>query len=123
MQNQELRSCISCGKIIRGRSDKKFCNDYCRNTHNNSLKSTGNNYVRNLNNKLNKNRRILESILGEKSQLIKIKKEKLSELGFDFIYITEIRKNNLGSHYYFCYEYGYFPINKQWMILMKNENV
>jgi hypothetical protein len=114
---------MSCNKTVKGRSDKKFCNDYCRNAYNNVIKSSSNNLVRNLNNRLSKNRRILENILEDKKYMIKIKKDKLEDLGFDFDYTTQVRKNKLGSHYYYCYEYGYIPINKEWLVLIRNEYI
>ena len=40
------KTCVACGKAVKGRSDKKFCDDYCRNVYNNDLKSDSNNYVR-----------------------------------------------------------------------------
>ncbi|MBL7762218.1 MAG: DUF2116 family Zn-ribbon domain-containing protein, partial [Chitinophagaceae bacterium] len=56
-------ACLNCGKPLKGRSDKKFCDDSCRNNYNNQLKSIVNNQMRNINNVLGKNRRILESLL------------------------------------------------------------
>ncbi|MEP7253841.1 MAG: hypothetical protein ABI683_15720, partial [Ginsengibacter sp.] len=55
--------CLTCGKQVKGRTDKKFCDDYCRNNYNNQLKSNSTNLIRNVNNALGKNRRILESLI------------------------------------------------------------
>ncbi len=55
-------TCLECGYEITGRSDKKFCSDQCRNTYNNRLKQDANNFVRNVNAILRKNRRILEDL-------------------------------------------------------------
>jgi hypothetical protein len=60
-----IRKCLSCDKTLNGRADKKFCNDYCRNAYNNQLKSANSPVVRNINNVLIKNRRILQAMLGE----------------------------------------------------------
>ena len=54
--------CPECGDKIRGRADKKFCSDACRNAHNNSLNKDNKNLVRNINNRLRKNYSILESL-------------------------------------------------------------
>lgn len=62
------KTCLACDKPLKGRLDKKFCDDYCRNNYNNRLNSDQSNYVRNVNNILRKNRRILEA-----SILIKMK--------------------------------------------------
>lgn len=123
MNTTTPKNCLSCNKALKGRTDKKFCNDYCRNTHNNLLKSSSSNLVRNLNNRLSKNRRILATILEDKKYMVKIKKNSLEDLGFDFLYTTQVIKNKLGSNYYFCYEYGYIPINKEWIVLIRNEYI
>ena len=30
-----MKTCKTCEKPIKGRSDKKYCNDYCRSIHHN----------------------------------------------------------------------------------------
>jgi len=35
----ENKTCLACGKILKGRVDKKFCDDYCRNNYNNLQKA------------------------------------------------------------------------------------
>jgi predicted nucleic acid-binding Zn ribbon protein len=77
IQHTVLKTCMACGKAIKGRSDKKFCDDYCRNVYNNDLKSDSNNYVRNINNALHKNRRLLEEILTAGEGMAKTTKDKL----------------------------------------------
>jgi hypothetical protein len=89
----EIKTCQACGKPLKGRSDKKFCDDYCRNAYNNQLKSTSNNYVRNINNALGKNRRILEGIFPPGEKMTKTTKEKLQRLGFQFKYFTHTYTN------------------------------
>ena len=34
MENKE---CLECGVLVKGRIDKKFCSDYCRNSFNNKV--------------------------------------------------------------------------------------
>jgi hypothetical protein len=112
----EKRTCPECGEIIKGRIDKKFCSDMCRNAFNNKQNSDTNNYVRNINNALRKNRRILEeSLQGEKTTL---SKQKLVDKGFNFSFYTNqvVTKNN--HTYTFCYEYGYLPLEDKNLILI-----
>ena len=66
MTATETATCLNCEKTLKGRTDKKFCDDYCRNSYNNQLKASKNNLVRNINNALGKNRRILESFFKPK---------------------------------------------------------
>ena len=110
--------CLACGKPVKGRSDKKFCDDYCRNNYNNQLKSSDVNLVRNINNALRKNRHVLESVLGEED-MAKTTKQKMLEKGFQFKYITHTYNNKKGNTYYFCYDYGYLPLDNDWLLIVK----
>ncbi|MBS1745302.1 MAG: hypothetical protein JST21_03940 [Bacteroidetes bacterium] len=114
----EPRACLQCGRTIKGRSDKKFCDDSCRNSYNNVLKAHANNYVRNINNKLSKNRRILEESLPENEEMVKITKQKLLEGGFQFKFHTHTYTNKKGNIYYFCYDYGYLPLENEWYLIV-----
>ena len=115
------RLCFACNKPVKGRTDKKFCNDYCRNNYNNQLKADHNNLVRNVNNTLGKNRRILENIINEGEELAKATKEKLLENGFHFKYMTHTYTNKKGSTYFFCYDYGYLPLEQGWYLIVKRK--
>ena len=110
---------MACNKSIKGRIDKKFCDDYCRNAFNNKLKCVSNNMVRNINNALRKNRRILEELLPEKEKMVKTNLEKLLEKGFMFKYSTHTYTNPKGNVYHFCYEYGYLPLEGNCFLLVK----
>src|SRR5689334_4534983 len=112
------RECLACGKALHGRADKKFCNDYCRNAYNNNLKSANSPIIRNINNALLKNRRVLEASLGAE-EMQKITKEKLLQQGFQFKFITHTYTNKKGNTYFFCYDFGYLPLENDWYLLVK----
>ena len=113
--------CLACNKLVKGRTDKKFCDDYCRNNFNNQLKSGSTNLVRNINNALGKNRRILESLIPATEETFKTTKEKLLQKSFQFKYITHTYTNKKGDVYLFCYDYGYLPIGNDWYLLVKRK--
>lgn len=113
--------CLTCNKSIKGRTDKKFCDDYCRNAYNNQLKAEGNNRVRNINNALRKNRRILEELLKENEKMTKVNREKLLQEGFQFKYNTHTYSNQKGATYQFCYEYGYLALENNWYGVVKRK--
>src|SRR5690606_37248928 len=115
------RFCLACGKAVKGRTDKKFCDDYCRNNYNNQLKSHTNNLVRNINNTLGKNRRILESCFIGEEEIAKTTQEKLLEKGFLFKYITHTYTNKKGNVYFFVYDLGYLPLENDWYLLVKRK--
>ncbi len=118
MPDSQTKTCLQCQKPIRGRTDKKFCDDYCRNAHNNALKSVPYNLVRNINNQLAKNRRLLAEVIPEGEELGKTPKDKLLAKGFSFKYLTHTYANKKGNTYFFCYDYGYLPLEGDWLLVV-----
>lgn len=77
--------------------------------------------VRNINNVLTRNRKILDTILGEE-KTAKASKEKLLQQGLNFKYITHTYTNKNGDTYCFCYEMGYLPLdNNSYLIVKRKE--
>lgn len=119
----EAKTCLACATVLRGRVDKKFCNDYCRNNYNNQQKLKGNQsgLVKNINAALLKNRKVLESILPETEETAKASKDKLLRLGFHFKYLTHTYTTKTGKTYYYCYDYGYLPLDNDWFLIVKKK--
>ena len=120
-ENTLKRSCLACGSVLKGRADKKFCNDYCRNNYNNQQKSKDNysGAIRNINNALLKNRKALESLLPSHEDVVKTTGEKLLQLGFRFRYHTHIYTTKTGRQYFYCYDYGYLPLDNDWFLVVR----
>ena len=110
------KKCLECGDKITGRSDKKFCSDQCRISYNNKLNSDETNLMRNINNVLRKNRRILIEL--NTTGKTKVSREKLAEHGFDFHYFTSLYTTKEGAIYHYCYEQGYLQTDKDWYLLV-----
>lgn len=66
-------NCLECGETILGRSDKKFCNDACRNAYNNRVNSDYTNLMRMIHNRLRNNYGLL--YLSDQSSPEEIKAE------------------------------------------------
>lgn len=112
----EHRTCLQCGVVIKGRIDKVFCSDQCRNAHHNAQNRDLTNYIRNVNRILRKNRRILaEANPRGKSS---IHKSKLQAQGFNFHYYTNTYQTKAGKIYYFCYDQGYLPLDNDYYALV-----
>ena len=118
----EAKVCLSCSKKINGRADKKYCDDFCRNSYNNSLKGQVNNIIRNVNNALLKNRRILESLLPTHEPMKVISKDRLIKSGFKLKHHTHLFNNQKGQTYFFCYEFGYLLTEKDGVLIVKSKN-
>jgi len=114
------RICAACGTALLGRIDKKFCSDQCRSTHNNRLNSESNKYVREINNVLRKNRRILDSL--NPGGKVKVSAACLKEKGFDFRYHTATSRSRDGGVFFYCYEQGYASIEKNYFLLVLRED-
>lgn len=117
----EKRKCLECKDLITGRSDKKFCSDQCRNLFNNKQNSDSTNLVRNINNSLRKNRRILQEL--NPSDKAKVHKDRMLEKGFSFNFFTSLYTTKKGATYYFCYEYGYLQLDDGYYFLVINKRL
>ncbi|HHW60070.1 MAG: hypothetical protein WBL11_06880 [Bacteroidales bacterium] len=115
------RCCLECGEPLVGRSDKKFCDDQCRNAYNNRLNRDSINIYRKINNKLRKNRRIISEL--NKTGKTKIKIEALRKKGFDFKYHTHILNTAKGTTYFFCYDMGYLIIDNEYALLVYDKEI
>lgn len=115
-----IKKCLECGTEIKGRADKKFCSDYCRNAYNNNINKDSKNLVRNINNRLRKNYRILDSF-ELKDGKIKTTKTRLMDKGFDFEYLTNLYTTRKGSTYFFVYDLGYLPLDNDYYMIVKRE--
>jgi predicted nucleic acid-binding Zn ribbon protein len=113
------KSCLECGEKIVGREDKKFCSDACRNAFNNKINKDSNNYMRNVNNKLRKNYRILLAL--NTTGKTNVSKAKMLSKGFDFEYFTNILNTKSGKTYIFVYNQGYILLENDWYMLVKKE--
>ncbi len=112
--------CLECGDALAGRIDKKYCSDHCRNAYNNRLNKDSKNLVRNINNRLRKNYRILNSF-PLKDGKTTTTKMRLVDKGFDFEYITNLYTTKKGSTYYFLYDLGYLPLDNDRYMIVKRE--
>ena len=113
------KTCLECGEKIVGREDKKFCSDGCRNTYNNKINKDSTNFMRNINNKLRKNYRILSELNTEGKS--KTTRAKLLSKGFDFEFFTNILETKTGNTYFFVYDQGYRTLEDDFYMLVKKE--
>ena len=108
LREDKNRTCEHCGTKLQGRSDKRFCSDYCRNSRHNEENRDSSNYMRKVNNVLRKNRRILAKF--NPTGKAKVQGSTLMEEGFNFAYFTNIYETRKGGRYFFCYDQGYIKI-------------
>ncbi len=115
----DQKLCLECEEPIKGRSDKKFCSDYCRNAYNNKINKESKNLIRNTNNRLKKNFKILSEL--NATGKIKTTKSKLLDKNFDFNLFTSIYTTKTGNVYYYVYNQGYLKLENDYFLLIKRD--
>ncbi|NNE28961.1 MAG: hypothetical protein HKN16_04970 [Saprospiraceae bacterium] len=111
------RKCLECGIKISGRIDKKFCGDDCRNVYHNKQNKDSTNLMRNINNTLRKNHRILKKL--NPTGKTKVNLTTLSRAGFNLHYFTNQYRTKAGKVYHFCYDQGYLQLDDETFALVK----
>lgn len=114
------RNCLDCGSVLRGRSDKKFCDDQCRSNFNNRMKAGMYTAIKPVNSILRKNHAILSRLCTRDK--IRIKKDELLKQGFNPDYHTHLRQSHNGNTYYFCYEYGFMRLKGDVFLVIKRQS-
>lgn len=114
-----MKTCLECAEKIVGREDKKFCSDSCRNAYNNKINKDSTNFMRNVNNKLRKNYRILSELNVDGKS--KATRDKMINKGFDFEFFTNVLQTKTGNTYYFLYDQGYRSLDNDYFMLVKKE--
>jgi len=113
------RTCLECSDTIQGRSDKKFCNDSCRNAFNNRANNYSNESIRRINYALRRNRKILEELYAKGKTTIQ--GSRLRKYGYNFNYLTNYYRTHAGELCVFCYELGLIKKEDDCFNILKEE--
>lgn len=101
-----IRLCLSCSKELKGRTDKKFCDPYCKSAYHYKISQEQEpKFFNKVSNHLKLNRKILKQY--NKAGKATVRAEIIIELGFDPNFFTHYWKNQKGDVYLFVYEYGF----------------
>ena len=66
------------------------------------------------------NRRVMASLVPEEMGAVKISKQKLKDLGFQFKYMTHMHQTPGGRIYYYSFDHGYMELDDTWCLVVKN---
>lgn len=113
------RKCRECGDPLHGRADQKFCSDQCRNTFNNRQLGVSNNTIRRINRILKKNQSLLAGL--NTTGKATVNKGDLLKREFNFSYFTNLYTTRNGRVYYFVYDQGYSPVDKEKVLLVRKQ--
>jgi len=119
--------CLQCEKKLSGRSDKKFCNDTCRNLYNRNRKKNAPEWrsdkEEGIIKAIKKNYDILKNASTFKTFPFTYSRHEMLDQGFHFKFHTSIRENKSNHEiYYFCFEYGYKLLSAEKVIIVYNDN-
>lgn len=114
---EEKRCCIFCGRELSGRSDKKFCDDNCRNNYGYQRNKYNNDVINKINKSLLYNRNILKSITKSRRKIVK--KQILVNNKFNFDMMTGVRRTQKQQEYKLVYDYAYRYINDEDVLIIK----
>ncbi len=106
--------CLTCNSKFTGRSDKKFCNDACKNEYHNQVNSVKKPFEKLQLSAARKNHGILSKLetLGKE----KIALEELELYGFDFEGFTGVRILDKGKFLLSCFDFRLQPEGKLYKI-------
>lgn len=100
------KTCLACEKQLEGRTDKKFCDVYCKSAyHYKMLRQGSGNFYTKVDKQLKKNRKLLKNY--NKAGKATIRAQTLIDQGFDPNFFTHYWKNKSGNVYLFVYEFGF----------------
>jgi len=112
--------CQECHTILIGRSDKKFCDTYCKTAFHNKNYRNNHEKIRYINDQLKKNRQILK-VLSD-AGIAETQRIKLLNAGFQFQYITHQSTASNKFDVRFCYEFGYMETLNGQVIILYDSN-
>lgn len=106
-----MKTCPTCGDIIKGRKDKIYCSVKCKSTAQYESRSMKEKFFIDVDKQLKTNRKILKRY--NKTGFTTLRKEKIIEEGFNPRFFTHYWKNQKGQVYLFCYDYGFLELEQQ----------
>jgi hypothetical protein len=114
----DTTTCQFCGKPLRGRIDKKFCDFGCKNEFNNLIYRQERHEIGRIDLILKHNRRALKACLGALPSR-RVSETELLQRGLRFEYYTHQYINARQDKYCFCYDYGYLVLGEGRCVVVK----
>ncbi|MDH7914266.1 hypothetical protein QGM60_16005 [Winogradskyella sp. SYSU M77433] len=99
-------NCLNCGRKLKGRVDKKYCDPQCKSAYQYKMKRENpQGFYHKVDNQLRLNRKILKEY--NKAGKAIVRQSVLKTEGFNPKFFTHYWKNAKGDVYLFVYEYGF----------------
>lgn len=119
---ENFKKCKNCGKRIRGRTDKIYCDRKCKDRayfliNEKIVKST-----ESIDKILHRNYKILSDEMEGGPSKKKIPILKLSLKKFNFNYITNFRTNTAGKVYHYVYDLAWMTFSDNEILIVRQNN-
>jgi hypothetical protein len=110
--------CRYCGKPVRGRSDKLFCDVICKNAFHNVAHQQERRDVHQIDRILKHNRKVLKEVLGDRLK-VQVPRAALIQQGLQFEFHTHQQKHAGDKQLICCYEYGYICLDQERTLIVR----
>lgn len=104
-----IPSCPICKSPVIGRSDKKYCSDYCRAMANRDQRIKSEEKFAVTNSILRHNRNVLNKLCPHGKAMVE--RHIMESLGYNFNFFTSVLITSSKTIYYTCYDYAFTPVN------------
>ncbi|HEY9185818.1 MAG TPA: hypothetical protein VIM94_10875 [Salegentibacter sp.] len=103
---RKQKYCLACEQELQGRSDKKFCDPYCKSAwHYRKMQEDNYSFYARVDKQLKTNRRLLKTY--NKAGKATVRANTLIQQGFNPDFFTHYWKNKNADVYLFVYEFGF----------------
>lgn len=114
-----MQKCKVCKKELKGRSDKKYCSEACKNYYHKNLRRVTDGASFEIDKILHRNRSILLEIIGKQKGQIKIARMQLDQKKFSFKYHTHININSQGKTFYWLYDLAWMEFSDDEILIVR----
>jgi len=118
VRHNNAPACRNCGRPLRGRSDKLYCDVSCKNAYHNQSHRQDRREVLQIDRILKHNRKVLKKILGHRSKA-KVSNAELIRHGLQFEFHTHQQTHAKNMHVMCCYEYGYIGLDAEKTLVIR----
>jgi hypothetical protein len=115
--------CKICNNLVKGRSDKKFCSQRCKNYYHINLRKVTAIAVKDIDIILHRNRSILLEVLGKNLLQKKVPRILLEKKKFNFKYTTHWHINSKNKTFFWVYDFGWMSFSDDEILLVRKRTV
>lgn len=114
-----VKKCKICKKVLRGRSDKKFCSIACKNYYHINLRRVTSLETLKIDRFLHRNRSILLEIMGKNTIQKKVNRLVLEQKKFRFNYLTHYQINSQNKTYHWVYDFAWMSFSDDQILIIR----